>query len=103
MGDEFGTVNVRRTDRAREIEILKQHYQSHRDSLASLAENAPTDFLATEYQRLIGEIDAALAKLHELEGRGEEGSAPRPKTQPGTRPLVHAAGPAAAADDASAP
>jgi len=101
MGEEFGTVNVRRSDRSRELEVLRQHYQSHRDSLASLAENAPTDFLATEYQRLITEIDAALGKLVELEGHGE-GEGSRPKTQPGTRPIVHSPA-VGAADNASAP
>lgn len=95
MGDEFGTVNVRRADRAREIEVLRQHYQLHRDSLATMAANPPNDFLATEYNRLITEIDSALAKLHDLEGEGEA----RPKSQPGTRPIVHS--PAVA--DASAP
>jgi len=103
MGEDFGTVNVRKSDRSRELEVLRQHYRSHRDSLASLAENAPTDFLATEYQRLISEIDAALGKLEELDGHGE-GEAARPKTQPGTRPIVHSpAVGASAGDNASAP
>ena len=98
MGDEFGTVSVRRAERAREMEILRQHYREHRDSLAALAENAPTDFLATEYQRLISEIDTAIGKLEELEGH--PGDAPqRPKTQPGTRPIVHS--PSVGADAAA--
>ena len=80
--NEFGTVNVRRGDRAREIEILRQRYNRHRESLSSLAADAPSDHLATEYARLIREIDTALGKLGELEGK-------RPSdTQPGTRPLV---------------
>jgi hypothetical protein len=78
MSDDFGTVNVRRGDRAREIEVLRQHYRGHRDSLARLAADAPTEQLAAEYHRLIASIDDALRKLDELEGR--------PATQPGTRP-----------------
>jgi hypothetical protein len=86
MSDDFGTVSVRRAERARELEVLRQHYREHHEALSELAENAPTDFLATEYQRLISEIDAALRKLEEIEG----GELPtRPKTQPGSRPIVH--------------
>jgi hypothetical protein len=79
MGDDFGTVNVRRGDRAREIEVLRQHYRSHRDALARMIADAPTEQLAAEYQRLIGSIDESLRKLDELEGR--------PATQPGTRAI----------------
>ncbi|HEY3052836.1 MAG TPA: hypothetical protein VGK04_05540, partial [Thermoanaerobaculia bacterium] len=69
MSKEFGTVSVRRGDRAREIEILRQQYGRHRDTLASLAADAPTEHLASEYARLIREIDTALGKLGELEGQ----------------------------------
>jgi Protein of unknown function (DUF1573) len=79
MSDDFGTVNVRRGDRAREIEVLRQHYRGHRDALARLTADAPTEQLAAEYHRLIASIDDALRKLDELEGR--------PATQPGTRPV----------------
>jgi hypothetical protein len=80
--NEFGTVNVRRGDRTREIEIVRQRYNRHRESLASLAADSPSEQLATEYARLIREIDTALGKLGELEGK-------RPSdTQPGTRPLI---------------
>jgi hypothetical protein len=89
MSDDFGTVSVRRAERARELQVLRQQYREHRDALNALADNAPTDFLATEYQRLLEEIDAALAKLEELEGHGEM---PRTKTQPGARPIVHSPG-----------
>jgi hypothetical protein len=82
MSKEFGTVNVRRGDRAREIEILRQQYARHRESLASLAADAPTEHLAAEYHRLIREIDTAIGKLGELEGRVPS------DTQPGTRPLL---------------
>ncbi|HKS21742.1 MAG TPA: DUF1573 domain-containing protein [Thermoanaerobaculia bacterium] len=79
MSDDFGTVNVRRGDRAREIEVLRQHYRGHRDALARLAADAPTEQLAAEYHRMIASIDESLRKLDELEGR--------PATQPGTRPV----------------
>jgi hypothetical protein len=79
MGDDFGTVNVRRGDRAREIEVLRQRYRAHRDALARMISDSPTEQLAGEYQRLIASIDESLRKLDELEGR--------PATQPGSRPL----------------
>lgn len=94
MSDDFGTVNVRRGDRAREIEVMRQRYRAHRDTLQRLAADAPTDHLATEYQRLAGEIDVAMAKLDELEGRGSTlpGQAtpppPPPRTSAGDRPLA---------------
>src|ERR1051326_1300143 len=79
MSDDFGTVNARRGDRAREIEVLRQHYRGHRDALSRLVADAPTEQLAAEYQGLIAGIDDALRKLDELEGR--------PPTQPGSRPV----------------
>src|SRR5258706_12872036 len=91
MSDDFGTVNVRRGDRAREIEVMRQRYRAHRDTLQRLAADAPTDHLATEYQRLAGEIDVAMGKLHELEGRGSTKPAqtapppPPPRTSAGDR------------------
>src|SRR5258705_13090803 len=93
MSDDFGTVNVRRGDRAREIEVMRQRYRAHRDTLQRLAADAPTDHLATEYQRLAGEIDVAMAKLGELEGRGttlpgQASPPPPPRTSAGDRPLA---------------
>jgi hypothetical protein len=79
MPDELGTVNARR-DRAREVEVIRQHYRQHREALTKLTAEAPTEHLATEYNRLIHEIDTALGKLNELEGR--------PSTEPGMKPLV---------------
>ena len=70
MSDDFGTVNVKRGDRAREIEIMRQQYRQHHDALRRLAADAPTEHLASEYQRLTHEIDLALAKLDELDGKG---------------------------------
>jgi len=65
--DDFGTVNVKRGDRAREIEILRQNYRAHRDALVQMAREAPSEQLAGEYQRLVRSIEASLAKLNELE------------------------------------
>ncbi len=93
MSDDFGTINVKRGDRAREIEVLRQHYRQHREALARMTADAPTETLAEEYQRLIVEIDGALGKLHELEGGAATPPLPpapsrRLKTEPGMRPLV---------------
>lgn len=107
--EEFGTVNVRRGDRAREIEVIRQQYRRHREALASMIADAPTEHLASEYKRLVAEIDASMRKLDELEGRGEGVAPPPPlpptppktnftdtqpvikvKTEPGKRPLVTA-------------
>jgi hypothetical protein len=68
MSDDFGTINVRRGERAREIEVMRQHYRQHREALQRMIADAPTEYLAGEYQRLIGDIDRALVKLDELEG-----------------------------------
>jgi hypothetical protein len=91
-------VNVRRGDRAREIEVIRTQYKRHRDALTSMIADAPTDHLATEYQRLIVELDMSLAKLNELETPTLSGALPprtnadtQPmsiKSEPGRRPLV---------------
>jgi hypothetical protein len=99
MSDDFGTVNVKRGDRAREIEVLRQHYRTHRDALVRMVPDAPTEQLASEYQRLIASIDASLRKLDELEGKGTASGTvavpappfnetPRMGTAPGNRPLI---------------
>lgn len=101
MSDDFGTMSVRRGERAREIEVLRQHYRTHRDSINRLAADAPTEVLAAEYHRLIGDIDGSLRKLDELEGRtpvsaptpaasAPPSAAPRVRTSPGQRPLMSA-------------
>ena len=87
MSDDFGTLNVRRGDRAREIEVMRQHYRQHREALVRMIADAPTENLAEEYQRLVGSIDASLAKLDELEARPGD-SGPRVNTLPGDRALV---------------
>jgi hypothetical protein len=100
MSDDFGTVSVKRGDRAREIEVLRQHYRTHRDALVRMVPDAPTEQLAAEYQRLIASIDGSLRKLDELEGKGTASgtvAVPTPSafnetqrmgTAPGNRPLV---------------
>lgn len=99
MSDDFGTVNVTRGERAREIEVLRAHYRRHREMLEKLIADAPTEHLATEYRALIHDIDSSLVKLDEIEGRGSGTlpvPPPRAKTDAGTRPLVTTP----AADDA---
>src|SRR4051795_617335 len=91
MSDDFGTVSVKRGDRAREIEVLRQHYATHRDALTRMIPDAPTEQLAAEYQRLVVTIDASLRKLDELEGRTTAAGlaeTQRMGTAPGNRPLV---------------
>jgi hypothetical protein len=99
MSDDFGTVSVKRGDRAREIEVLRQHYRTHRDALVRMVPDAPTEQLAAEYQRLVASIDGSLRKLDELEGKGTASgtvAVPTPAfaetqrmgTAPGNRPLV---------------
>jgi hypothetical protein len=87
MSDDFGTVNVKRGERSKEIEALRQQYGHHRDALTRMVADAPTELLAKEYQRLIRELDVSLRKLDELEGRvpGEEPD----ETQRGTDPEIH--------------
>lgn len=78
MSDDFGTINVRRGERAREIEVMRQHYRQHRDALERMVADAPTEHLAAEYTRLIAEIDRSLVKLEELEGKGVAPPPPPP-------------------------
>lgn len=68
--DDFGTINIRRGDRTREIEVLRQHYRHHREALTRMIADAPTEHLAGEYSRLVGEIDRSMLKLDELDGSG---------------------------------
>jgi hypothetical protein len=92
MSDDFGTLSVKRGDRAREIEILRRHYREHRDVLARMIQEAPSEQLAAEYQRLVRSIDASLSKLDDL-GRVEDPSevtqtdvVPE-RQEPGLKPL----------------
>lgn len=94
MSDDFGTVTVKRGDRAREIEVLRQHYNVHRETLTQMVPDAPTEHLAAEYRRIIADIDSSVRKLDELDGRPTMATAPglgetqRMGTSPGNRPLV---------------
>jgi hypothetical protein len=92
MSDEFGTVNLkaRSAERAREVEVMRQHYRRHHDALTAMAADAPTETLAAEYRRLVADIDAAFRKLDELEHRpiATPSDTQPMKTAPGTRPLV---------------
>ncbi|HEX3581962.1 MAG TPA: DUF1573 domain-containing protein [Thermoanaerobaculia bacterium] len=83
--DDFGTVNVKRGDRAREIELLRQRYKAHRDALVQMGREAPSEQLAGEYQRLVRSVEASLAKLNELE-RGTGG------VSEDTQPVIEAPG-----------
>jgi len=92
MSDDFGTVSVKRGDRAREIEVLRQQYRAHRESLSRLVADAPTEALAAEYQKLIASIDGSMRKLDELEGGDRTlpdfGDTQRMPTSAGMRPLA---------------
>jgi hypothetical protein len=92
MSDEFGTVNLkaRSAERAREVEVMRQHYRRHHEALTAMAADAPTETLAAEYRRLVAEIDAAFRKLDELEHRpfASPSDTQPMKTAPGSRPLV---------------
>ncbi len=92
MPEEFGTVNLKQGTQQREIELLRRHYRVHRDSLTRMVSDAPSEHLAAEYLKLINEIDMAVRKLDELEGKSSATSMvdtnPSIKTGPGTRPLV---------------
>src|SRR5687768_16133423 len=86
MSDDFETVNLRRA--ARDIEILRDHYREHRETLQQLAGAAPTEYLAAEYGRLISAIDVSLSKLDELDANATidvppPPPLPRPRTSPG--------------------
>ena len=96
MPEEFGTVNLKQGSQARELDMLRRHYKAHRDALTKMMADAPTEVLANEYQRLVTEIDLAVHKLDEIEGRpatppADAEPAPRPITGAGTRPLVRTA------------
>ncbi len=92
MADEFGTVNVKRGDRAREIDAKRQQYRLHREALQRMIPDAPNEQLAAEYQRLVASIDASVRKLDEMDGPGTGAMAfaetQRMATSPGNRPLV---------------
>jgi hypothetical protein len=76
---------------SREIQALRKRYAEHRDALARLAADAPTERLAQGYARLRAEIDGAIAKIDEIERGGSPSPAsPTPyipaPMEPITRP-----------------
>jgi hypothetical protein len=93
MSDDFGTVSAKQGERAKEIEMLRQRYRHHRDALQRMIPDAPTEHLADAYVQVTAEIDDALRKLDEMEGRAPAAaesaaaSAPRARTAAGDRPL----------------
>ena len=94
MPEEFGTVNLKQGTQQREIEMLRRHYRAHRESLSRMIGDAPSEHLAGEYQKLISEIDMAVRKLDELEGKAPASppsitdTNPSIKVSPGNRALV---------------
>lgn len=97
--EEFGTVNVKSQNMARELEALRQRYIAHRDTIGRLEADAPSEQLAVRYAELRHEIELALRKVDELgDARGTLPAA-RTSTAPGTAavPPTTRATPAAAA------
>ena len=96
MPEEFGTVNLKAGTQQREIELLRRHYRSHKDALSKMIGDAPSEHLAGEYQKLVAEIDMAVRKLDELEGKTTPAPSladtnPSIKVGPGNRPLMRTA------------
>lgn len=81
MSDEFNTVNIGRQQMARELEMLRQRYLGHRETLVRLEADAPSEELAASYRAVQQEIDRAVHKLAELTG-GMQGEGPVRRTQP---------------------
>ncbi|MFN2239909.1 MAG: DUF1573 domain-containing protein [Thermoanaerobaculia bacterium] len=78
MSDEWNTVNIRPGAGGvlREIDLLRRRYADHRSTLERLASDAPTEQLARRYRQLIGELEASMARIAELEmGRADDPSA----------------------------
>jgi len=77
--DEWNTVNIRPGAGGvlREIDLLRRRYADHRSTLERLAADAPTEQLARRYRQLIGELEASMARIAELEmGADEPGAEP---------------------------
>ena len=83
---------------ARELESLRQRYTNHRDTIAKLEADAPSEQLASRYAELRRELDASLLKVEDLAlGRTTTTSTPRPSapstgTLPGYVPPTTATG-----------
>jgi Na+-transporting methylmalonyl-CoA/oxaloacetate decarboxylase gamma subunit len=54
--------------RNREIATLRKRYVDHRELLSRMIADAPADRLAQSYMQVRAEIDAAIAKIDEIEG-----------------------------------
>ena len=52
----------------REIATLRKRYAEHRDAISRLIADAPTERLAKSYEGVRSEIDAAIAKIEEIDG-----------------------------------
>ena len=80
MSDEWNTVNIRPGAGGvlREIDLLRRRYADHRSTLERLAADAPTEQLARRYRQLIGELEASMARIAEL----EMGSPDDPNAEP---------------------
>jgi hypothetical protein len=78
MPEEFGTVNMKRSQVAREFDVLRQRYYEHQEILARMSAEAPTETLARRYDELRREVGSALERLNELERVGERPPAAEP-------------------------
>ncbi|MGH9456283.1 MAG: DUF1573 domain-containing protein [Thermoanaerobaculia bacterium] len=78
----------------REIDLLRKKYADHRSTLERLASDAPSEALAARYRELIGELDASMARIAELELHGTEPEQQAAEPSWHDRP-IHAPSPAA--------
>jgi hypothetical protein len=78
----------------REIATLRKRYADHRETVSRLLADAPTERLAQSYARLRAEIDAAIAKIDEIDGAAagpiELKTVPQPAA-PSTHPALRGA------------
>jgi hypothetical protein len=96
--DEFNTINVGRQQMARELELLRQRYLGHRETLVRLEADAPSEELAARYRALQQEIDDAVHKLGEL----ASGEPAVKRTQPASGRIPAMVAPVAAATASAA-
>lgn len=66
MSDDWNSGTSGRR-RGRELSALRERYAQHRQTISRLAADAPTEHMASVYERAIAEIDTAVRKLDELE------------------------------------
>lgn len=65
--DDLSTVSYKKDKVAKEFEMLRTRYESHRQTLERLITDSPTEALAGRYADVLMEIDSAILKLQELE------------------------------------